>query len=418
MLKLKLGIVQSKADITQTGQFKVAFKSSLDGKTILENVKYVTPYGNTNEGFIAIPPAGSQVLVAYEDDPLQDELRGYFYLGSVMGAITGLNKNAATEDKPVEPTNDFLPKTEPGVKGPFGSDGEVAEMVPEDFGTFPERFNDMYDAKGVTPEAIGLTNHRGDAFKISSRSNDSAKSEFPFQDFRIGMMSGNGKRIEAVDSPIVDGIVMTNEHKGKNYFIWSSGSSPESPYAEGEVHWRTHGPINMYTLANRFHLWIEDGLNVEIENKSSGSKAYGPDTGTNSDGRVDGNGQPANGLGNPGTGGYVASRKGIFGNETTGCVQLTSHYNNISLKANGQDSVIYVNAPGPNSRVIVESGGSVDIVAKGKITLQSDTEVEINAPVVDINGSNEVTVNGGLVSIDGGPNIELNKNADGGDYTA
>ena len=52
--------------------------------------------------------------------------------------------------------------------------------------------------------------------------------------------------------------------------------------------------------------------------------------------------------------------------------------------------------------MIVDSGGTVDIVAQNKITLQSDTEVEINAPIVDINGSD-------TVFIDGGPNILLNK---------
>ena len=68
--------------------------------------------------------------------------------------------------------------------------------------------------------------------------------------------------------------------------------------------------------------------------------------------------------------------------------------------------------------MIVESGGSVDVKATGKLTIQSDTEVEINAPTVDINGSTLVSVNGGLVTVDGGPNIELNSNSDGGAYTA
>ena len=289
-------------------------------------------------------------------------------------------------------------------------------MIPQDYGTWPDRFKDMYAGKGVVPEAIGLTNNRGDAFKISSRSAGN-EADFPFQDYRVGMISGNGKRIEAVDSPIVDGIVMTNEHKGKDFFIWSSGLSDQSPFAEGEWHMRTHGPVNMYTLTNRFHVWVEDGLNVEIENKSSGSKAYG-DISTNPDGRKDADGQPVGGLGYPGSDGFAATRQGVYGNETTGCIQLLSHHNNISLKANGQDSVIYVKAPGPHARVIVESGGSVDIVAQGKVTIQSNTEVEINAPIVDINGSQLVSVNGGEVTIDGGPDIKLNSNADGGDYTA
>jgi uncharacterized protein (DUF2345 family) len=71
--------------------------------------------------------------------------------------------------------------------------------------------------------------------------------------------------------------------------------------------------------------------------------------------------------------------------------------------------VVFVNTPGPHSRVIVESGGSVDIVARGKITLQSETEVEITAPEVDINGSELVHMNGGEVQIKGNPDIHLNQ---------
>ena len=403
MLKLKIGTVESKGDITQSGRFRAIFKASHNGEPVIEMVKYVTPYGSPSEGFIAIPPAGSTILVAYEDDVALegDELRGNFYLGSVMGAITGLNKNAAPKDQGIDqsaPEEKYLDKTEQGLRGPDLKEGQVAETKPEDRSTFPDRFKDMYDGKGVMPEAIGLTNQRADAFKISSRYNNTEKAQLPFQDFRVGIMSGNGKRIEAVDSPIVDGIVMTNEHRGKDFFIWSTGLSEQSPFAEGEYHMRTHGPVNMYTLMNRFHIWVEEGLNIEIENKATGKAAYGPDTGTNSDGRTSPEtGLPANGLGDPGSGGYKASRQGVYGNETTVCIQLLSHRNNISLKADGVDSVVYVEAPGPHSRVIVESGGTVDIVAKGKITLQSETEVEINAPLVDINGSDNVYIDGGKV---------------------
>ena len=80
--------------------------------------------------------------------------------------------------------------------------------------------------------------------------------------------------------------------------------------------------------------------------------------------------------------------------------------------------MIYINTPGDNSRIIIEGGGSVDVVAAGKLTLQSDTEVEINAPVVDINGSSSANINGGIVTIDGGPQVRINDSANGGGYTA
>ena len=67
-------------------------------------------------------------------------------------------------------------------------------------------------------------------------------------------------------------------------------------------------------------------------------------------------------------------------------------------------------------KVIVESGGTVDIVAQGKVTLQSNTQVEINSPLVTINGSTDVDINGGVVHIDGGQ-VRLNDAPLGGGYT-
>ena len=275
-MELKIGTVKSKADISRTGMFKVAFGPVVDGRAIVENVRYVSPYGNATEGAIFLPPVGAQVLVGYEPNAAinGDNFKGYFYLGSVMGAIEGNNqqdRNLVNENPPA-PNNEYVKKDKPGQHGPgLGSD-QVAVLTPENLGWIPERFKGMYDGKGVIPEQLGFTNHRGDAFQITDRYNSTSEATDPFQDYAIGIMSGNGKRIQAIDSPIVDGIVMTNEHRGKDFFIWSTGLSPESPFAEGEYHMRTHGPVNMYTLYNRFHVWVEDGLNVQIENKSTGSK--------------------------------------------------------------------------------------------------------------------------------------------------
>ena len=417
-MELKIGTVKSKADISRTGLFKVSFGVVEDGRPVVESVRYVSPYGNTQEGAYFIPPVGAQVLVAHEPNAAKDgELfRGYFYLGSILGANDGVNQQNVDPDEDAEPDNSYIPKDKPGEFGPaIEKEGQAALNTEAESGWIADRFEGMYDGKGVIPEQKGFTNHRGDAFQISDRYNSTSESVDPFQNYAIGMMSGNGKRIEAVDSPIVDGIVMSNEHRGKDFFIWSSGDSDESPFAEGEYHMRTHGPVNMYTLANRFHVWVEDGLNVEIENKSTGSKAYG-DTSTSPDGRKDSDGNFVNGLPLQ-SGGYEATRKGQFGNETTGCIKMISHHNNISVEAKAQDSVIYINTPGPNSKVIIDGGGTVDVVAEGKLTLQSKTKVEINSPTVEINGQDLVDINGGTVTVDGGPNVRLNDSAGGASIT-
>ena len=300
----------------------------------------------------------------------------------------GLAGPPIPEGSAARPANDLWDQMFGEGKGP---------NTPENWSHWPSRFQRMYDAKGVVPEQYGLETLRGDAWMISNRYKGN-KGQRPYQDHRVGFHSGSGKRLELVDSPVVDGIVMTNEHRGKDFFIWSTGLSKQSPFSAGEYHMRTHGPVNLYTLLNRFHIWIEDGLNIEIENKSTSKSAYGSDLQTNPDGRLSG-GVPANGLGDPGNGGYFTSRAGKFGNETTGCIQLLSHHNNISLSAMEVDSVIHIHAPGPHSKVIVETGGTVDIIADRKITIQSSEEVEINAPLVDINGYNNVFIDGERIDL-------------------
>ena len=402
-MKFKVGIVKSKADFSRTGQFKVNFGSVEAGKEIYEPVRYVSPFGNTKEGFIAIPPEGAQVLVVEADKvgATGDILRGNYYMGSVMGAITGGNQASpitSTEAANQTPDTSYNDKSTPGQHGPPLATSSVAQNKPEDSGWLPERLKDAYDAKGIIPEVMGLSNARADALRIASRYNNTSKASVPFQDYTIGIMSGAGKRIQAVDSPIVDGIVMTNEHRGKDYFIWSTGSSKESPFSEGEWYMRTHGPVNMHSLGNCMHLWIDDGLNIEIENRS---KTNGWNDSEGSGGSVM---TVQSGLGSS----YENTRQGQVGNETTGCIQLHSHHNNISAKAMADDSVIYVYAPGENTKVIVETGGTVDISAEKKVTLQSKEAVEIIGETVRISSNTQMDINAKDVVYIDGSQVRLN----------
>ena len=131
-------------------------------------------------------------------------------------------------------------------------------------------------------------------------------------------------------------------------------------------------------------MWIDDGRNIQVENRSSGGNApYGPrngDRGTNET-----TGSPASRVGDAKQ--WTGNDTEAFGNESYGCVQVWAHHNNVALAANAENSVIYVDASGPNSKVVVRTGGTVDIVANKKITLTSDTQVELNAPLVKLNGT-------------------------------
>ena len=400
-IQLRAGTVVDTADITNKGIIQAMFADSA-GKS--EPVKYVSPYGTKESAFIGIPGVGSQILVLYEDNPnLATGLGGNYYIGSVISGqpggnygIPSVDELAAEADAPTSYTSSdkvglntpsklpSTPTVPPRLKDNFFSQ--------KSWGDIPMAMRGLYEARGVVPQQIGMTTDWGDSLIFSNRNNPAIgedEADLPFQDHKVALRSGKGKKLELIDSPIVNGLTYSNEHTGLDYLIWCSKANVNSPFSEGEFHMRTHGPVNLYTLWSRFHIWIEDGYNIDLENKSSDSKAFlttGPKgTPRHSDRRRDSEGKLMSGLPDPGTGPY-SSRKGVFGNQTTGCINLLSHNNNITLRAMNPDSVIYINAPGERCKVIIETGGSVDINADKKITIQSQTEVEINAPLVDING--------------------------------
>ena len=157
----------------------------------------------------------------------------------------------------------------------------------------------------------------------------------------------------------------------------------------------------MFTHQNSIHHWVEDGLNFKLENLAGGGYGYdkfyasspfghrGPEV----PGTIPSLQSVATGEAGPST------RLGNYGNETWGCVEIRSEHNNVIIEALAEDSVIRVVAPGGQSKTIIETGGTVDIIADKKITLRSGTEVEITAPEIDINGTNNVYIDGGRIDL-------------------
>ena len=419
-LELKQGTVKDTTDPTNSGRFSVDI-----GLVDPVWVHYVSPYGNSQAAMVALPPVGSIVLLLREKNVtnVPASPAGYYYLGSVLDGATA---NSPYPGFPSEEENletvmseGYTPSDQPGLNSPLGVDTnpDPATGLPptpvtprlkkgplsaKSFGMWPTGLKNLYSGRAVVPMQMGMTTEWGDSLIFSNRNTSNTEQEpgtLPFQDHRISLQTGKGKNLRLVDSPTVNGLVYSNESKGLDYFMWSSGSNPNSPFSRGEYHMRTRGPVNLYTLWSSFNIWVQEGRNINITNKSANSKAS-PDFGPrNSDGRVDAEGNPSSGKGDPSQAAGGNARIANRGNETTGCINIRSLHNNVNVQAYNNDSVIYVNTPGPNSRVIVDSGGTVDINAKGKVTIQSQTEVEINAPLVDINSEGKVTIDGSEVRL-------------------
>ena len=423
-LELKMGTVKDITDPTNTGKISVDIGIGTGENLVWAH--YVSPYGSPQAAMVAIPPVGAQVLLLRDKTPTATPAApgGYYYLGSVLDGGNmmqsyGLPLSELLSEEDEAPAS-YTPSNKPGMNGPLGTTTipDPATGLPatpvtprikkgplssKTFGQWPLELKDLYEGRSVVPMQMGMTTEWGDSFVFSNRNTsneDFQPGTAPFQDHRIALRSGRGKNLALVDSPIVNGLVYSNESQGDDYFIWSSGSNEGSPFSTGEYHMRTRGPVNLYTLWSSFNIWVEEGYNINLTNKSVGSNAFNTKTSPrNSDGRVDSGGEISSGKGDPSQAGGGNARISNKGNETTGCINIRSWHNNVNVQAYNNDSVIYVNTPGPHSRVIVDSGGTVDINAQGKVTIQSQTEVEINAPLVDINSTGNVTIDGSQVRL-------------------
>lgn len=248
---------------------------------------------------------------------------------------------------------------------------------------------------------------------------------------RTRLQNGTGMRVDLIDTPAQDHILITTgkDEAGIEDCVKLAGSQDaegaESNILEsGEFNVTSRGPTKILSKGNGIELRTGDaGLNIDIINNSDGFLSPSPKGRrmTSIGGgdaypvlwdeiEEDYLGQPISVpsiAGNALRDSYTLPLASTFsagqihpdlaktlpvgfnpmdkGSEDWGCVNIKTKWNNINLEAEGVDSVIHITAPGPLTKVVVTTGGTVDIIATGKISLTSDTKIELNAPHVDIN---------------------------------
>jgi len=402
-VKMYKGVVTEDTDFTQSFTIWATVPELGEGSRA---VTYVSPFSNVDAGMVALPTINSEILV-YELDGGLD--KGLYYAGSIVGETTFLDVDSSKVD-PSDPTK---------AQG-SSQEGEI------DYTTLgrtnkspmnvPPQAELGVDGKRFTNEKIVLEDNGGNAIILSNQSEPTPGSGF--QNTYTKLRSGKGKQITLNDSPKQSSIrfeVDSSDDK-KNYFYFA-GKQPEddlsTTMSEGEMKLETQGPVNFITKKSNVEVRVVDGRNIDIKNtatgtmssESSGRRLVGvgggdpypilPDgeevEGANSDLPYPsdyGLGQSHIDENPPGLGGNPLDK----GYEDWGCVNITSEYNNINLEAFGDDSVIHINAPGENTKIVVTTAGTVDILAKQKISLTSDEKIELNAPYVDINSTERVDI--------------------------
>jgi len=422
-MKVFRGVVNSNADLGQKGVIKVDIPEGPEGPV---DVNYMSPVLNADAGFFAVPPESSEVLILKLDTVEGTKEGGYYYLGSlsdrrfIADLIDPSNINAAGFIKDVKGAASV--KTTLINQQSIGSPSKYPPNIP-----IP--FHDAY-ANEVTPSKMGMVSKGGGGIIVADQKRGGDSDAW--MDTRTRIQSGAGKRIDLIDTPAQDQILITtgkDQNQIEDRIVLAGRQdgqgSEASTFQSGEFRVESRGPSKIISKRNGIELKTgSEGLNINIVNNSDGFLSPSP-KGRRMTGLGGGDawpvlwdeieedlqgqqisvpsiagdalrdkwetplpwaslmaaGQLHPDLLKPGLGGNPMDK----GSEDWGCVNIKTKWNNINLEAEGVDSVIHINAPGPLTKVVVTTGGTVDIVATGKISLTSALKIELNAPHVDIN---------------------------------
>lgn len=415
-MKIYRATVSNVGDLNKSGKFSVKIPELLDDVT----VTYVSPSNNLGKGIFFPPSLNSEVLVLNLPVTGPGVGAGWYYLGSLVGSLSvggTLDTAQLSKDYTRDPLSaEFAPlgPTEIKYNTSFGMD----DVSPP---TLPLPFQDTY-ADEVTPTKVGMSDSANNALILMDQErNDGGDS---WINVKARLQSGSGKRIDLVDTPAQDFIKITtgkSDGGGEDFLLLGGKQTgigaTTNNIQSGEFRVDSHGPTNIASRDRGIELRAE-GLNINIINNADG--LFAPDA----DGRyiIDtggkdpywpleddpefpnessiypplpkpslvsaptGNAHPFGKGGPPGAkpdGGNPLDK----GGEKYGNVNIRSEWNNINIEGRGLDSVIHLNVPWYWGKVVVTTGGTVDIIATQKVSITSGESIELNAPYIDINSS-------------------------------
>ncbi len=364
-MKVLLGKVFSRIDLTKSGRFWCNLPSESGKNTdTLVPVEYTSAFVRGGHGFFAIPYEHSDVLIAEFEakDNRGISVSKYYFLGSI---------NTIHQDHSIFATN-ILDKED---HKRFANELFLNNIIDE-----------VYESTASIPQMLMFNSHSGNGLFIRDRGRASDSVGPAWQDINIELKSSTNKYVQLVDSPQLDYIRITNGHPSDE-ITFTHDESPFFPSvirSAHELHMRTEGRIDLNSTGSDIELFVADnGKNIELTNHAGGMYKEGfsatasriPSTVSATTPEL----QPI---------WDKTYTEGQIGEETYGCIIIQTDTRNIVINGYAHDSVVRIHAPGDNSKVIVDTNGSVFVKAKRQIKLESADEVFIEAPTVRIESTN------------------------------
>lgn len=299
-MNLKLGRVVSTEDLTQSGKIKV-YLSEVDDQI---DVQYTSPYlVEGHGGFVGIPYKGCIVLIARVDSNSLVKANTWFYLTTVSPIEQGgqVAENPATGSNGIPFENNYIPK---------GSE--------------------VYHANSV-PEQTRLSSTRGNSLILSDSKNEE------YQNIKAELVSATGKSLQLNDS--INAVILRNEHGDKlTISTTTRGISLE-----------TKGNLSLVSREAEIDIVCVDGRNINIENKSTGSK-----------------------------------RDPNFPNDVAN-INIKSKNGNVNITSQADGGQIKLETLKDNSNIEIKSAGSLNLSSKSNTSISSEGNVIVNGAEIHLN---------------------------------
>jgi hypothetical protein len=333
------------AEVVNVDQISTTFKF-LARVQILGNqnreISYTSPYfGNGGSGFVALPTVGQTILVVQPEDR-----ETFYYIGSVLEDLTDETDNPIVLSEELKSPSD-----------------KVDDQV--------------YKARGV-PQRLVFKDPLGNKVVLSNEYNPE------YYNTKLQLKSVAGKELSLIDSPLVNSVILKNEH-GDGITITSSDTVVDGPrllktYAnKGQEHRSSNG---------RYLVHLLDGLELTIANTSTGI-----------------NKEPANDLyGNV----NIESRNkdvNIYSrSQSTGKIHIECTEQNasqvIQIRTRANTSVVRVDSEG---KIEIRSGNNLDIVVGGDLNLKIGGKLSIDAGGgIDMQSGGEINLDGASIDLNSG----------------
>ena len=298
-MNIKIAQVHSTSDILEKGTIYV--RDNADGNPY--PVRYTSPFlGKSEGGLISLPPDNAIVLIC---QPINSQ--AWYYLGTT--ADISLSEKFNPLDKPV-------------------SRGVLSDR-------------DLYRADG-TPKRISLKDDNGNGLLIANEGSSKLNN------FVVSLESATGKAVRLVDTPAVDSVYIENEH-GDGVKI-TSNAVPCATMGGRCIQIECLGNVDVISRNGTMNLTVVDGIELNIENKSTGMNGLGP------------------------------------GDTRPGNINITSTFGDVNVTSLATEGAVVVQTVGAASKIALQSAGTVEIFGNQGVSILSPTgNVDIQGVIINLN---------------------------------